>query len=153
MSYIHGNNSMFGYFVPRGSAALDIEAVDAAAAVHGGHVCIKRCKVKRLLFVLETLVAADTTAPVVEYNRRPTIASATGEVQLGQITIPDATAAGQVMYKDIEPVTFEVGDELSFELVTQAADAGTAAGDGYYAVEVDESPEEPANESNMVASA
>lgn len=152
MAYPRGSNLM-EYFMPRGSAALDIEAVDAAAAVHGGHVCVKRCEVKRLMFMMETAVAADTTAPVVEFNRRPTIASATGEVQLGQITIPDGTAIGTMMYKDIDPVVFEVGDELSFELVTQAADAGTAAGDGYYGVLCIDDPEDVANESNMTASA
>lgn len=151
--YSSNVTSYLTHFVPRGTTPLGIEAIDAAAAVHGGVVCVKRCQVSRLLFVLETAVAADSTAPVIEFNRRPTIASNSGEILLGQITIPDGTAIGTVMYKDIDPVTFEVGDELSFELVTQAVDGSSAAGDGYYAVEIQESPEDARNESNMVASA
>lgn len=152
MAYPRSSN-LSEYFMPRGSAALDIEAIDAAAAVHGGHVCVKRCSVKRLMFMVEVVVAADTTAPVVEFNRRPTIASATGEVALGTLTIPDGTAAGAVIYKDIDPVNFEVGDELSFELITQGADAGTATGDGYYGVLCIDDPEIPGNEDAMTASA
>lgn len=143
---------MLEYFVPRGTAPLAIEAIDASVAVHGGLVCIKRCRVKKLMFVLETAVVGTSTAPAVEFNRRPTIASASGEILLGTLTIPDATTAGTVIYKDIDPVVFEVGDELSFEHTVQAA-GGTVAGDGYYAVLVEDDQETSANETNMVASA
>jgi hypothetical protein len=145
-------HNMFNYFVPRGTTPLGIEAIDAAAAVHGGMACIRRCKVKRLLFVLETAVVGTSTAPVVEFNRRPTIASSSGEVALGTLTIPNGTALGKVVFKDIDPVTFKPGEELSFELLTQAV-GGTVAGDGYYAVECDDFPEEDPNLSNMLESA
>jgi len=144
--------SMFEFFQPRGTAPLAIEAIDASPAVHGGMFCTKRCQVKRLAFQLETAVVGTSTAPVVEFNRRPTIASASGEILLGNLTIPNGATIGQVYYKDIEPVTFEVGDELSFEHTVQAA-GGTVAGDGYYFVQCVASPENPVNEANMVASA
>lgn len=144
---------LMGCVVPAGTGVLGLESIDAAAAVHGEFIVAKRCKIKRIMFVVTVLVAADTTAPVVEFNRRPTIGSATGEVLLGQLTIPDGTAVGTVIYKDIDPVTLEVGDSLALEHVTQAADAGIAAGDGYYAFELEPDPEYVANESNMVASA
>ena len=151
MSYERGSN-MLEYFVPRGTAPLAIEAIDAAPAVHGGLVCVKRCAVKRLMFVLETAVVGTSTAPAVEFNRRPTIASASDEVLLGTLTIPNATALGTVVYKDISPVVFEVGDELSFESTVQAA-GGSVAGDGYYAALCIDDPESAGNESNMLASA
>jgi len=151
MSYERGSNQL-EFFAPRGTAPLAIEAIDATAAVHGGLVCTRRCAVKRLMFILETAVVGTSTAPAVEFNRRPTIASATGEVLLGTLTMPDATALGTVVYKDIDPVTFEVGDELSFEHTVQAA-GGTVAGDGYYAVLCIDDPEVPGNETNMLASA
>lgn len=151
MSYERASN-MLNFFVPRGTAPLGIEAIDAAAAVHGGLVCVRRCAVKQLQFILETDVVATTTAPVVEFNRRPTIASSSGEIQLGTVTLPNAATLGSVYYKNISPVVFEVGDELSFELLTQAV-GGTIAGDGYYNVLCIADPEVPGNESNMIASA
>ena len=151
MSYTRSQN-MNEYFRPRGTAPLAIEAIDAAAAVHGGMVCIKRCAVYRLMFVLETAVVGTSTDPAVEFNRRPTIASASGEVLLGTLTIPDGTALGKVVYKDITPVVFEVGDELSFEHSVQAV-GGTVAGDGYYAVLCEGDEEIAGNEDNMLASA
>lgn len=143
---------MYNYFVPRGTSPIAIEAIDASPAVHGGMMCFRRCKVKRLMFLEETLVVATSTAPVVEFNRRPTVGSSSGEVLLGTLTIPDATAIGTVIYKDIEPVVFNPGEELSFEHVTQAA-GGSIAGDGYYAVECEDYPEQPGNETKMTASA
>lgn len=142
-----------GCIVPKGTGVLGVETLSAAAAVHGGYLVMKRCKIKRLFFAVSTAVAADSAAPVVEFNRRPTLDSATGEVQLGQLTIPDGATAGKVYYKDIDPVTLEVGDELSLEHVTQAADGSSAAGAGYYGFELEEDQEHIANESDAVESA
>ena len=147
------NQDMSNYLMPRGTGVLGIEAIDASAAVHGGYVVMKRCKIKRLMFALETLVVADTTLAVLEFNRRPTIASGSGEIVIGTLTIPDATAIGKVLFKDIDPVTLEVGDELSLELITQAADAGTVAGDGFYGFILEDDSEHAVEEDNMVKSA
>ncbi len=141
------------YFIPKSAAHLTAEALAAAAAVYDGFLCTRGCRVNRLMFVVTTLVAADTTAPVVEFNRRPTPGSATGEVALGTLTIPEGAAVGDVLYKDIDPVEFAPGEELSFEHTVQAADSSSAAGAGYYGYEIEDSPEEAANQTKMEASA
>ena len=150
---MYTNKPAPGQIVPKGTGVLGAETLSAAAAVHGGYLVGKRCQIKAIMFIVTTTVAADTTAPVVELNRRPTPGSATGEVQIGQLTIPDGTAAGKVLYKEVDPVTLEVGDELSLEHVTQAADGSSAAGAGYYAFELIDAPEEFLNEDDAVASA
>jgi len=147
------NKSVSDYFIPKSTSRLTAENLAASAAVYDGMLCTRACRISRLMFIVTTLVAADTTAPKVEFNRRPTPGSATGEAKIGDLTIPDETAVGEVVYKDIEPVEFAPGEELSFEHVTQAADASSAAGAGYYAFEVEDSPEEAANQTDMVASA
>lgn len=144
---------MSGALVRKSGAHDTAEVLTAAAAVYGGYIVLKQCKIKRLMFVVTTLVASDTVAAVVEFNRRPTIDSSSGEVLLGQLTIPDGSAVGAVIYKDIEPVTLVPGDELSLEHVTAATDGTAAAGAGFYGFELCDEPEQPANCSNMVASA
>jgi hypothetical protein len=139
------------YFIPK--AAHSAETLTAAAAVHNGMICVKKCVVTKIMFVITTLTATDTVAPKVEFNHRPTIGSATGETALGVLTIPDGSAVGKVIYKEIDPVAFEPGEELSFEHTVQGTDGSSAAGAGYYAVEFDDSPEYDGNLSNMVASA
>lgn len=154
MSYDKSGSNLLEYFIPAGSSVLDIEAVDASPAVHGEFVCVRACEIKRVGFNVAIAVAADTTAPVVEFNRRPTQGSSSGEVLIDQITIPDATAAGTCMYVDLtSPVAFAPGETLAVEHVTQAADAGTAAGDGYYFALCIDDPEIPANQDNMTESA
>lgn len=138
---------------PAGTGVLGVETLSAAAAVHGEYLVMRSCVVRRIGFVVTTLVAADTTAPVVEFNRRPTPGSSSGEVLLGQLTIPEGAAVGKVYYKDISPVRLQVGDALSLEHVTQAADSGAAAGAGYYMFELVDEPENIANEADAVASA
>ena len=139
------------YFMDK--AAIGAETISAAAAVHGGLLCMKPCVVNRLMFVITTLVASDTTLGVLEFNRRPTPGSATGEVALGTLTIPDASAVGAVIYKDIDGVQFNPGDELSFEHTVQCADGSSAAGAGYYGFNFEDSPEDVTNITEMVASA
>lgn len=126
-----------GYLIRKSNAHDTAENVAAAAAVYGGYYVTKPCQVTKFMFFVTTAVDADTTAPVVEVNQRPTPGSATGEVQIASITIPDGTAAGKMMYAyPATPIILNVGDELSFEHVTQAADTGTAAGAGFYDVEL-----------------
>lgn len=126
-----------GYLIRKTNAHDTAENLAATAAVYGGYLVAKPCQLTRFMFYVTTLVEADTTAPVVEVNQRPTYNSATGEVQLASITIPEATAVGKVMFaRPSSPVVLNIGDELSFEHVTQAADSGTAAGAGFYDVEL-----------------
>lgn len=151
MAYVQ---EQLGLALLRKSNAHDTaENLAAAGAVYGGYLVTSQVKVKRLAFYVSTAIVAGTTAPVVEFNRRPTYNSSSGEVLLGQLTIPTGTAAGKVVFKDIDPVVLNPGEELSYEHVTQAADSGTAAGAGFYAVELILDPEVDANQSNMIESA
>jgi hypothetical protein len=128
--------------------AMDI---GAASADHGEMLCIKRCKVKRLGFIMTEEVAGGTTAaPTVVFTRRPTPLSATGEAVVGTLTIPDATAVGSGIYKDVTPVTLEVGDTLE---ISHTVGVGTPTGIGQWYVEIDEEPEDVRNESDLSESA
>lgn len=147
------NESFQGAFIRKSNALDTAEVLSAAGAVYGGYLVTRQCKIKRLMFYVTVLVAADTTAPVVEFNRRPTYNSSSGEILLGNLTIPEGTAAGKVVYKDIEPVILYPGDELSFEHTVQAVDSSSAAGAGFYAFEIEDCPEQAANQSDMVESA
>lgn len=133
-----------GALKPLGSAVLDAEDL-SAAAVHGEYLCFRRVQVKRLMFYVSV---ATVGASTVEFNRRPTAGSAAGEVALDTLTIPAGTAAGSIIYKDIDPVELQAGDGLSFE-VTAAA----TSGNGHYGFDADLLPEYVANESDMTASA
>lgn len=127
--------------------------LSGAAAPYAEMSFDRRVKVKRLMFLVTTAVAADTTAPVVEFNHRITPKDGTGEVALGTLTIPNGTAAGTVIYKDIDPVSIGPGESISYEHTVQAVDGGGAAGAGYYKVMVDPDPEYAGNDSDMTASA
>jgi hypothetical protein len=141
------------YFMPVGTGVLGVETTSAAAAVHGEYVCVRSCDIRRLMFAVSLLVASDTQNAVVEFNKRTAIGVSAGEVALGTLEIPDGSAVGSVIYKDINPVDFEPGQVLSLELITQATDGAAAAGAGYYAYESMDKADEATNESNMVASA
>lgn len=141
-------------FLVRASNAFDTgENLAAAAGVYGEYYVTKPCSISEIRFIVTTLVSATTTAPVVEVNRRPTPGSASGEVLLDQITIPDTTAAGKVMVARFAPVQLNVGDSIAFEHVTQAAGSGTAAGVGFYDVVLHVDDESDGNQTDLVVSA
>jgi len=147
------NKLSTNYFIPKSASRLTAEDLTASAAVYDGMICTRACRVSRLMFVVTTLVATDTIKAAVEFNRRPTIASSAAEVLMGTLTIPDTSAVGTVVYKDIDPVEFAPGEELSFEHSVAGTDGSSAAGAGFYSFEIEDSPEEPLNQTNMVASA
>jgi hypothetical protein len=93
-------------------------------------------------------LAPTVTAGVVSLDRRVLAGSDTGRVELGQMTIPVGTAAGKVVYKDIDPVDLDMGDQLVFELLT-ASTAGAAI---LTAVMIPRA-ETPANQADAVKSA
>ena len=146
------NESSFGIF-PVGTTPLGVETLSAAVAVHGEYMVMKKCTIKKIFFQVSTAVDADTTAPVVTFRKRPTPGSATNQSTIGTLTIPDGTAAGKVLYKEVEPVALEVGDSICLDHTTQAADSSAAAGAGYYGFIVSDSPEDLSNQSDAVASA
>lgn len=148
----YANKMGLGYLVRKSNAHDTAENLAAAAAVYGGYLVTKPCQITEFKFYVTVLVEADNVAPVVEVNQRPAYGSSSGEVQIATITIPEATAAGKVMSKVCDPpILLNVGDELSFEHVTQATDSGTAAGAGFYDVVLE--PMGVGTQSDEVASA
>jgi hypothetical protein len=143
------------HFIPLGTGVLGVEDLDAAPAVHGEYLCVKPCVIKRLMFNISEAVLAATTAPQVRFSKRVLQGSDTGAVVLGSLTLPSGAAVGEVYYKDIDPVQFQVGDTLKVENTVQTVDpgSGTETGQGYYAFEADESPEEAVENSEMIESA
>ena len=146
MSY--NNESQMGAIIPKSTAIFTAEDLSAANAVYGGYLVMKQCRIKRFTFYVTTAINT-VTPPQVVIKRRPTYNSATGEITLGTIIIPNGTAAGKVMVKDISPVTLFPGDEISFE---QTVQAGTAGG-GFYGFEIEDDPEYVLNQSNMIVTA
>lgn len=128
--------------------AIDI---GAASGTHGEIYCIRPCKVRRLMFLLTEEVAGGTSvAPTVVFRKRPTPLSSSGDSAVGTLTIPDATAVGVCVYKDITPVSMAVGDAIN---ITWTVGTGTPTGIGRWAIVVDDNPEQAANNSDMLASA
>ena len=128
--------------------AIDIGASSGTA---GEAYCVKPCYVRRIGFLLtEELAGGTSVAPTVVFKKNPTPLSSSGASTLGTLTIPDATAVGKLVYKDITPVAFTVGDALE---VSWTVGTGTPTGIGHAVWIVDEDPETAANCSDMIASA
>jgi len=151
MSYT--NKVGLGYLIRASNAFDTAENIAATAAVYGEYYVTKPCSVFEFRFIVTLAIAASTAAPVVKIKRRPTPGSDSGAVDIATITIPTGTAAGKVMVKRVAPVQLNVGDTLCFQHVTQATDAGTAAGTGFYDVALEIDEESDGNQSDLVVSA
>lgn len=110
-------------------------------------------QVRRISFNVTTAVTAGTIVPTVTVHSGPTQGSASGRVLLGTLTIPNGTAAGKVVYKELESVRVPAGYDLVFRVNVQATDGGTAAGAGFAGALIELDPEIPGNQTNMIASA
>lgn len=152
MAYTHGLGLSEALVRPNNNH-LTAENLAAAAADYQELLVLSRVRVTRIMFMVTTLVAADTTAPVVTFTKRPTYNSSTDESTIGTLTIPDTTAVGKVVYKDVDPVILNPGDGLLLDHTTQAADASSAAGAGYYGLEYELCPDDARNLTDMVESA
>lgn len=128
--------------------AIDI---GAASSDHGDFVCVRPCVVKTLLFAVTLEAASGTSvAPTVVFTKRITPGSASGGSAMGTLTIPTGTAIGKVVYKNITPVKFVIGDCIH---LAWTVGTGTPTGMGEADVFADLDPEVPANNSDMIASA
>ena len=102
-------------------------------------------------FTLTSEVAGGTSvAPRVIFTKRPTPLSATSEVIIGTVIVPDATAVGKTVYKLIDPVNFAVGDSIE---LSHVIGTGTPTGQGVYSFVCHDDPEVNLNNSDMIASA
>lgn len=157
MSYTQKGNHL-EFFIPNIPLATSTSGVlreidiGAASGDHGELICVRSCVVRRLGFILSGEAASGTTtAPTVIFTKRPTPLSASGESVIGTLTIPSGTAIGKVVYKDLSsPVTLAVGDSVE---VSWTVGVGTPTGQGLYFMVCDEDPEQPGNNSDMIASA
>lgn len=139
------------FFSIDASTLDDVLDIGAASADAGEMSCAVPCAVAQLQFhVTDEAVVGTTTAPTVIFTKRPTPNSATGEVAIGTLTIPDGTAVGAVIYKDIDPVSFAVGDTLE---ISHTVGVGSPAGQGIPVVIAYHDPEVPGNMTDMTASA
>lgn len=151
MSYTQ--ESLAGTLLRLSNAHDTAQSLVAAPGVYGAYLVTRSMKVKRIMFYVTTQSLTATVAPVVEFKRRPTYNSATGELSIGTLTIPSGSTVGQVIYKDVTPYSLFAGDVFSLQLKTQGTDPGAAAGAGFFGFELEDDPETPANQSKMVASA
>lgn len=148
---MYSHQSGFGKLVPALSGAV-APAVLTSTGVKSEYACIgERVAIQRVAISISTAVVS-SGGVVVTVKNRPTLASATGESSITTLTIPAGTAAGKVVYKDINEALIVPGGSLVFEVTTAAAGGG-AAGAGIYGFVMSEDPEYKLNESSMIASA
>ncbi len=156
MGYTKKGNHL-AYFTPiitlAQNAAEVLKEMDigAASADHGELVCVRPCRVSELQFTLTSELAGGTSvAPRVIFTRRPTPLSASGEVVVGTVIVPDATAIGKTVYKLVDPVSFAVGESME---ISHVIGTGTPTGQGVYSFVCNDDPETPDNNSDMIESA
>ena len=144
------------YFIPNIPLATTTAGVmreidiGASSGDHGEYICVKPCIIKRCQFMMVGELAGGTSAaPTVIFTKRPTPLSATGETVAATLTIPNATAVGVTVYKDIE-LTMDVGDsiELSWTVGT-----GTPTGIGLASMVCFDHEEAAGNNTDMLESA
>lgn len=151
MSYPQ-QGTLLNYFSPDAAAPSIVIDIGAASANAGELSCFRGCTITRLMFhVTDEVVAGTTTAPTVVFTKRPTPNSATGESVVGTLTIPDGTAVGTMVYKDIAtPVSFTPGDALE---ISHTVGVGDPTGQGIANAVCEDKPEVPGNVTDMLASA
>lgn len=94
-------------------------------------------QVRRLMFYVTTAITV--TATVINFYKRVKVGDTSGQVSIGTLTIPVGTAAGSVVYKDIDSAAFVQGTALAAN-VTTASTAG-AGFVGYGAYQEAEDPQ------------
>ena len=142
--------SPLGCLIPNGTGVLAADVL-TSTGVHGEHIALSNVALDRLLLIVTTSVVS-SGAVVVQFKKRSAPGVTSGEVVLGSLSIPAGTAAGKVLYKNINEAELQAGQALAIEVTTAAAGGG-AAGGCLYGFELQESPEVPANEPSMIASA
>lgn len=143
--------SSFGKIVPALAASVAPGSLTSTAVIAEYAVIAERVDVQRLAVVVSTAVVS-TGSVVVTVRNRPTVGSATGQSTITTLTIPAGTAAGKVVYKDINQANLIPGGSIAFEVTTASAGGG-AAGAVVCGMVIAEDPEDKRNESAFIASA
>lgn len=142
-----------GAVVPASNAYLTARSLVASASDYASWYIGEEVILTRIMFLVTTTTLTGLVAPVVTFYARPTFGSSSGQISLGTLTIPTATAAGTILYKNIESVKLPQGYTLTVAGTTQGTDGGSAAGAGFAMFKAFMGTEDPKNVSAMVASA
>lgn len=104
--------------------------------------------------VMVSTAVVSTGAVVINVIARPIHGSTVGQVVLGTLSVPAATAAGVTVYKDFSDAltVIQGGYELVYAVLTAAAGGG-AAGAVLPMALLDGDPEVPLNQASLLASA
>lgn len=114
------------------SALDDVHALEVSAADLGLAFDVLEPITITRIGVISTVTYAYDTQTVeaqVSVDRRIAYGSDTGRVELGIIKQLDATPAGTVIKKDINPVDLDVGDQVILEAKVAGTGGGGIAGD------------------------
>lgn len=103
--------------------------------------------IRAVAVILKTTVSC---AGVVQLKKWPTVGSSASESVIATVAIPNAQAAGAVVYKHGLNTKISPGEGVIAE-VTDAAGNGTQTADVVFEYEM--SPEAPANNTDMTAGA
>lgn len=136
------------FFTTYPTTAEDLSAVAADYSVL--FVTMWPITITHVGFLVTTTIAADTTAPVISLDRRPTFGSDSGRVELTTMTLADTTAANKMVIKEVG-ADLNVGEQLVFEHKTQAVDGSSAAGAGHYFILYETKPVLDTSDTNYVA--
>jgi len=107
----------------------------------------------RLLVTLLTAYDTKTADQIISLDHQPAYGSVSGRTELGAITVPDALAAGKVLYKDFTPKKVMPGEQLVFEIKQAGTGGGSISGTVQPFLVMAPAPESPGNCLNFVESA
>lgn len=125
------------------------QSLGSAAAI-AAFLAPEKMDILQLGFTVSTAVVSSGAAVITFYNRSAQGVTS-GQVALGTISVPAATAAGITLFKAIEAQVQE--GHMVEAVVTTATAGGGAAGAGYCTLKVSFSSENPLNVTNLLASA
>lgn len=144
--YQFRSNPLVAKFAASKGSIIDLTA---AAVADLSYVCVESCQVMEVSLIITTAIVS-SGAVVVTVRKRPTPGSSAGQSTVAVLTTGLTDAVGKVRYKLPSPVSFSVGQEMIYEVTTASAGGG-AAGQAVGGFVAYESPELPANNSNMLA--
>lgn len=143
---MYTNQLGIGQLVPSLAASI-APGLISGTGVRAEYTCVgSRVEVVRVGVALS--VAAGAGAATIQVKRRVAPNISAGEEVVATLTVPATTAAGKVVYKDLNQISLAPGQALAFEVT-----AASAAGSVICGFLAQEDPEYKTNESSMVASA
>lgn len=133
------------------NTALATADTTASAADKGAVTITFPCILRQIQFLVTTNISNNTSAAVESVDHRPTYGSDTGRTELGTLVLAHGTAAGKVVYKNVNK-KLNPGEQLVCKHKT-AGTGSSPAGAGRFRLILEPISENPANLSGMVASA